>query len=145
MASLGRRPGGNRDAVRDTAPRQFIFGDGAGGVERIRIDLSGPHLDHLRAVMDTTPDALREARPGRGPAAGGPRPGDPAEETRNHRPRRARRTYAEEQAEFDLAADFELGLTETRTRTCRPDRTATATARRQVNAGGSMPHELTSG
>ena len=30
-------------------------------MERIRVDFSGPHLEHLRAVMDTTPgskDAL---------------------------------------------------------------------------------------
>jgi AAA-like domain/LAGLIDADG-like domain len=66
VASLGRRPGGERGMTeRDRAPRQFIFGDGAGGVERIRIDFSGNHLDHLRNVMDTTPDAMRDqlARP----------------------------------------------------------------------------------
>src|SRR5690349_17623265 len=55
VASLGRRPGGHRGVERDMAPRQFIFGDGAGGVERIRVDFSGPHLDQLRSVMDTTP------------------------------------------------------------------------------------------
>ncbi|WP_309116335.1 ATP-binding protein [Saccharothrix sp.] len=61
VASLGRRPGGARTATeRDRAPRQFIFGDGAGGVERIRIDFSGPHLEHLRNALDTTPDALRD-------------------------------------------------------------------------------------
>lgn len=61
VASLGRRPGGARTAnERDRAPRQFIFGDGAGGVERIRIDFSGPHLEHLRNALDTTPDALRD-------------------------------------------------------------------------------------
>ncbi|MBP2473885.1 hypothetical protein JOF53_002757 [Crossiella equi] len=61
VASLGRRPGGVRTATeRDRSPRQFIFGDGAGGVERIRIDFGGPHLNHLRNVMDTTPDAQRQ-------------------------------------------------------------------------------------
>jgi hypothetical protein len=61
LASLGRRPGGDRGITeRDRAPRQFVFGDGNGGVERIRIDFSGPHLEHLRAALDTTPDALRE-------------------------------------------------------------------------------------
>ncbi|GAA4018776.1 ATP-binding protein [Allokutzneria multivorans] len=60
VASLGRRPGGVRTATeRDQSPRQFIFGDGAGGVERIRIDFGGPHLAHLRGAMDTTPDAIR--------------------------------------------------------------------------------------
>jgi len=64
----------HRDTERDTSPRQFIFGDGAGGVERIRIDLSGPHLDHVRAAMDTTPDALRDSTPGAvAAAATGPR------------------------------------------------------------------------
>ncbi|MGH3513323.1 MAG: ATP-binding protein [Pseudonocardiaceae bacterium] len=65
VASLGRRPGGDRMATeRDRAPRQFIFGDGAGGVERVRVDLSGAHLEHLCTALDTTPDALRG-----GPAA----------------------------------------------------------------------------
>jgi hypothetical protein len=61
VASLGRRPGGARLATeRDRAPRQFIFGDGAGGVERIRVDFSGPHLEHLVSALDTTPDAQRK-------------------------------------------------------------------------------------
>ena len=61
MASLGRRPGGARLATeRDRAPRQFIFGDGAGGVERIRVDFSGTHLEHLVSALDTTPDAQRK-------------------------------------------------------------------------------------
>ncbi|MGW3471323.1 ATP-binding protein [Saccharopolyspora sp. NPDC000995] len=58
VAALGRRPGPARNATeRDRAPRQFIFGDGAGGVEKIRIDFSGPHLDHVRDALDTTPTA----------------------------------------------------------------------------------------
>jgi hypothetical protein len=65
VASLGRRPGGDRVATeRDRAPRQFIFGDGAGGVERVRVDFSGTHLKHLCAALDTTPDALRGDLPG---------------------------------------------------------------------------------
>jgi hypothetical protein len=61
VASLGRRPGGDRMATeRDRAPRQFIFGDGAGGVERVRVDFSGGHLEHLCTALDTTPDALRD-------------------------------------------------------------------------------------
>jgi hypothetical protein len=60
ISTLGRRPGGERGMTeRDRAPRQFIFGDGAGGVERIRIDFSGSHMDHLRDTLDTTPDAMR--------------------------------------------------------------------------------------
>jgi AAA-like domain len=54
IASLGRRSSAQRD-VRDVSPREFVFADGAGGVERIRIDFSGPHLTHLRQVLDTTP------------------------------------------------------------------------------------------
>lgn len=58
VAALGRRPGPTNNSVeRDRAPRQFIFGDGAGGVERIRIDFNGPHLAHLRGALDTTPAA----------------------------------------------------------------------------------------
>jgi hypothetical protein len=60
IAALGRRPGGHRGTERDRSPRQFVFGDGAGGVERIRVDFSGPHLAHLVEALDTTPDALRE-------------------------------------------------------------------------------------
>ncbi|MCI2423700.1 ATP-binding protein [Saccharopolyspora sp. K220] len=58
VAALGRRPGPARNNTeRDRSPRQFIFGDGAGGVEKIRIDFSGPHLEHLRNALDTTPAA----------------------------------------------------------------------------------------
>ncbi|GAA4858976.1 ATP-binding protein [Saccharopolyspora rosea] len=61
VAALGRRPGPARNATeRDRSPRQFIFGDGAGGVEKIRIDFSGPHLEHLRTALDTTPAAAEE-------------------------------------------------------------------------------------
>lgn len=118
IASLGRRPGAHRDTERDTSPRQFIFGDGAGGVERIRIDLSGPHLDHVRAVMDTTPDALRDSTPGavlgvdqHAPAMpdpdageGPPRDGSVDDELGG--------LDAGDHDEFDIAADFELGLTD---------------------------------
>jgi hypothetical protein len=109
IASLGRRPGVHRGVERDMAPRQFIFGDGAGGVERIRIDLSGPHLDHLRLAMDTTPDAMRDSTPGAVV---------PAETTAAAPPDE----YAleppavdgseESDLDFEMAADFELGLTD---------------------------------
>ncbi len=59
VASLGRRPT-RSETERDRSPRQFIFGDGAGGVERIRIDFSGPHLAHLRETLDTTPGGVEE-------------------------------------------------------------------------------------
>jgi AAA-like domain len=99
IASLGRRPGGERTATeRDRAPRQFIFGDGAGGVERIRIDFSGPHLEHLRNALDTTPDAKRGnselVKTDDDHAA----PGPPA--------------YVPDEMDDELAADMELGLTE---------------------------------
>jgi hypothetical protein len=54
IGSLGRRTTARR-AERDVEPRQFIFADGTGGVERVRIDFSGPHLDGLRSALDTTP------------------------------------------------------------------------------------------
>ncbi|WP_408010256.1 ATP-binding protein [Saccharopolyspora terrae] len=64
VSALGRRPGPARNATqRDRAPRQFIFGDGAGGVEKIRIDFSGPHLEHLRDSLDTTPASEPDAEP----------------------------------------------------------------------------------
>ncbi|MBW4719365.1 ATP-binding protein [Saccharothrix obliqua] len=99
VASLGRRPGGVRNNTeRDRAPRQFIFGDGAGGVERIRIDFSGPHLEHLRNSLDTTPDALRDGHEQPEVELSSP-PQDPF-------------AYADEPDEFDdeLAADLEVGL-----------------------------------
>jgi hypothetical protein len=100
VASLGRRPGGVRNAAeRDRAPRQFIFGDGAGGVERIRIDFSGPHLEHLREGLDTTPDALRH------------NDGDVVEVSA---PLEERLTYNErnhtDDYDDELAADLEVGL-----------------------------------
>ncbi|MGW6933582.1 ATP-binding protein [Lentzea sp. NPDC054927] len=100
IASLGRRPGGDRNATeRDRAPRQFIFGDGAGGVERIRIDFSGPHLEHLRNALDTTPDAKR----------GNPN-GElvPTDENSVAQPP----AYVPDEMDDELAADMELGLTE---------------------------------
>src|SRR5690606_16010359 len=65
VSALGRRPGAQREVERDREPRQFIFGDGAGGVERIRVDFSGPHLEQLRDALDTTPGSVpdRQAPP----------------------------------------------------------------------------------
>ena len=119
IASLGRRPGAHRDTERDTSPRQFVFGDGAGGVERIRIDLSGGHLDHVRGVLDTTPDALREGTaatvlandqhapvlPDPDDADGPPTDGSVDDESRAL-------PAPPEDEDFELAADHELGLTE---------------------------------
>ena len=105
VAALGRRPAMRAGTLkRDHAPRQFIFGDGAGGVERIRADFSGPHLEHLRTAMDTTPDALRDK------AALAAEP----EETPAPTPtvREEIEPGVETDEEFELAADFELGLTE---------------------------------
>lgn len=119
IASLGRRPGAHRDTERDTSPRQFVFGDGAGGVERIRIDLSGGHLDHVRGALDTTPDALREGAAGAvlspdqhapslpdpDDADGPPTDGSVDDESRGL-------SGPAEDEDFELAADHELGLTE---------------------------------
>lgn len=54
LGNLGRAAS-STSTERDRRPRQFIFGDGAGGVERIRVNFSGAHLKHLRAALDTTP------------------------------------------------------------------------------------------
>jgi AAA-like domain len=63
IASLGRRRGLGTGTERDRAPRQFVFGDGAGGVERIRVDFSGEHLTGLRTALDTTPGHRTPALP----------------------------------------------------------------------------------
>jgi hypothetical protein len=108
VAGLGRRPGGERGRTeRDRAPRQFIFGDGAGGVERIRIDFSGSHLDHLRGVLDTTPDAMRDlpalpALPARSAANVGSYEDAP--------PRGRHAEPVEPDIEDELAAELEVGL-----------------------------------
>ncbi len=57
LGTLSPRP--RRDDRPDDTPRQFVFADGHGGVEKIRIDLEGPHLEHLRGALDTNPDANR--------------------------------------------------------------------------------------
>jgi hypothetical protein len=103
VASLGRRPAQRVENERDRAPRQFIFADGTGGVERIRADFSGPHLEQFRTVMDTTPDAMRDSSTAAATArqeAPVPEPAEPPTE------------YADNDADFELEADFELGLTE---------------------------------
>ncbi|MBK0868420.1 MULTISPECIES: ATP-binding protein [unclassified Saccharopolyspora] len=84
VSALGRRPGPARNnSERDRSPRQFIFGDGAGGVERIRIDFGGPHLEHLRNALDTTPvgedeSSERLSLPGGEGAANSDRPPPPS-------------------------------------------------------------------
>jgi hypothetical protein len=57
LGTLSPRP--RQDDRPDDTPRQFIFADGHGGVEKIRIDLEAPHLDHVREALDTNPDASR--------------------------------------------------------------------------------------
>ena len=57
LGTLSPRP--RHDDRPDDTPRQFVFADGHGGVEKIRIDLEGPHLEHLRETLDTNPDARR--------------------------------------------------------------------------------------
>ena len=70
LGTLSPRP--RHDDRPDDTPRQFVFADGHGGVEKIRIDLEAPHLDHVREALDTNPDANRIAvqrDPGRRSAA----------------------------------------------------------------------------
>jgi hypothetical protein len=59
LGTLSPRP--RHDDRPDDTPRQFIFADGHGGVEKIRIDLEAPHLEHVRDALDTNPDASRVA------------------------------------------------------------------------------------
>ncbi|MGH3905437.1 MAG: ATP-binding protein [Pseudonocardiaceae bacterium] len=120
VAALGRRPGGDRLATeRDRAPRQFIFGDGAGGVERIRVDLSGEHLEHLCTVLDTTPDAQRrdDQRREAGAllaAADTTLPGREAAAARAETmaARAGNGRFEADDGELEAAADAELGLAE---------------------------------
>jgi hypothetical protein len=124
VASLGRRPGGARLATeRDRAPRQFIFGDGAGGVERIRVDFSGRHLEHLCTALDTTPDAQRKETAAAALAAGLPLPA-PGPAAREAMAARAEGRGEQDpstvvepagpdvDAALEAAADAELGLHE---------------------------------
>jgi len=62
LGTLSPRP--RHDDRPDDTPRQFVFADGHGGVEKIRIDLEAPHLGHLREALDTNPDASRVSGPG---------------------------------------------------------------------------------
>jgi hypothetical protein len=57
LGTLSPRP--RHDDRPDDTPRQFVFADGHGGVEKIRIDLEAPHLEHVREALDTNPDASR--------------------------------------------------------------------------------------
>ncbi len=57
LGTLSPRP--RHDDRPDDTPRQFVFADGHGGVEKIRIDLEAPHLEHVRIALDTNPDASR--------------------------------------------------------------------------------------
>ncbi|MBA0127934.1 ATP-binding protein [Haloechinothrix sp. YIM 98757] len=139
VSALGSRPGTQRGGPeRDREPRQFIFADGDGGVERITVDFSGPHLEHLRDVLDTTPGGSgAEQDKARGPqpdANGdaeepGPEPGHTGAVRAEAEPEPARGAAEpavsagedpgnalagglEEEPDFELAAELELGLTE---------------------------------
>jgi hypothetical protein len=72
---------GDHEDDPDDTPRQFVFSDGHGGVEKIRVDLEGPHLTHLREALDTNPDARRAHPPTQpwrtAPPAREPGDGDP--------------------------------------------------------------------
>jgi hypothetical protein len=105
VAALGRRPGAQRGLERDKEPRQFVFGDGAGGVERIRVDFSGPHLEHLRVVMDTTPGS-KDARPQDSRTRL-----ESQHAVEQSRPHVATPPEPDE-PDFELAAELEVGLAE---------------------------------
>jgi len=81
LATLSARPrhgggpnGAGGDDRPDESPRQFVFADGHGGVERIRVDMEGEHLEHLRRALDTNPDAHSVRSPPTPPAS---EPGEP--------------------------------------------------------------------
>src|SRR5699024_6660169 len=117
IASLGRRPGSERGGMeRDREPRQFVFSDGAGGVERIRVDFSGPHLQHLREALDTTPGADSGQREPRSAGAEPDTRQQPDESPRTPEAPAAAPTdtpaVAESDADLELEADLELGFSE---------------------------------
>ncbi|MDT7661326.1 ATP-binding protein [Pseudonocardia sp. Cha107L01] len=62
LGTLSPRP--RHDDRPDDTPRQFVFADGHGGVEKIRIDMEAPHLAHLAEALDTNPDAARVSASG---------------------------------------------------------------------------------
>jgi AAA-like domain/LAGLIDADG-like domain len=79
LGTLSPRP--RHDDRPDDTPRQFVFADGHGGVEKIRIDLEAAHLEHVREALDTNPDASRvmaRGIPGGGTAAALRAPDEPA-------------------------------------------------------------------
>ena len=76
LGTLSPRP--RHDDRPDDTPRQFIFADGHGGVEKIRIDLEAPHLEHVRDALDTNPDASRVAVSGAPGGAALRAPDEPA-------------------------------------------------------------------
>jgi hypothetical protein len=76
--TAGRATGEHDDRPDDT-PRQFVFSDGHGGVEKIRVDLEGSHLGHLRVALDTNPDA-RRAHPATGTSTTAPQAREPVDE-----------------------------------------------------------------
>jgi hypothetical protein len=67
LGTLSPRP--RHDDRPDDTPRQFVFADGHGGVEKIRIDMEAPHLAHLAEALDTNPDAARVSSSGPPPPA----------------------------------------------------------------------------
>ncbi|GAB2760220.1 ATP-binding protein [Salinifilum aidingensis] len=110
VSALGRRPGPARNSTeRDRSPRQFIFGDGAGGVEKIRIDFSGEHLEHMRDALDTTPAADDAPQERSSPARADGANSDLAD-TGGGEPAAGLAPVPEEEAEEDLDSFDELEL-----------------------------------
>ncbi len=60
LAGLGRSRVKREAEEHEETPREFIFADGRGGKERIRIDFGGAHLNHLRSALNTTPHTDEE-------------------------------------------------------------------------------------
>ena len=120
LGTLSPRP--RHDDRPDDTPRQFVFADGHGGVEKIRIDLEAPHLDHVREALDTNPDASRIAVRGTPAAAAALRapdepaplnggPDDPTEVARRAvRARNGSGYPAELPADAELLDDEDLDL-----------------------------------
>ncbi|MGQ0483005.1 MAG: ATP-binding protein [Pseudonocardia sp.] len=75
LGTLSPRP--RHDDRPDDTPRQFVFADGHGGVEKVRIDMEAPHLAHLAEALDTNPDAARVAGNQHKPSAAVGRGGAP--------------------------------------------------------------------
>ncbi len=60
IGGLSKRAQQGNAAQHERVPREFIFHDGTGGVEKVRIDYGGTHLQPLRDALDTSPGRTAE-------------------------------------------------------------------------------------